>query len=98
DRGDGELLPPWARGNRIQPQQRPADELGDDVPPTNARQKPNLWCRACAIASIHPKSKEFSDTLSSRRAASRSSALQHLITAVVVAKSPMSLLCPRTST
>ena len=22
--GDGELLPPWARGNRIQPQQRPA--------------------------------------------------------------------------
>jgi hypothetical protein len=50
---DGELLPPWARGNRIQPQQRPADELGDDDPeaggtqPGEGRRNP---CVACHLA------------------------------------------------
>src|SRR5262245_34084972 len=51
--GDGELLPPWARGNRIQPQQRPADGLGDDdsqagvTQPREGRKNP---CVACHLA------------------------------------------------
>jgi hypothetical protein len=36
--GDGELLPPWARGNRIQPQQRSASGLGDDDPQASVPQ------------------------------------------------------------
>jgi NAD(P)-dependent dehydrogenase (short-subunit alcohol dehydrogenase family) len=52
-RGDGELLPPWARGNRLQPQQRPADGLGDDdaqanvTQPGEGRRNP---CVACHLA------------------------------------------------
>src|SRR5262249_9332807 len=48
--GDGELLPPRARGNRIQPQQRPADGLGDDDPqagvtqPREGRRNPCVAC------------------------------------------------------
>jgi NAD(P)-dependent dehydrogenase (short-subunit alcohol dehydrogenase family) len=51
DWGDGELLPPWARGNRIQPQQRAGDGLGDDDPqagvtqPGEGRRNPCVACR-----------------------------------------------------
>jgi NAD(P)-dependent dehydrogenase (short-subunit alcohol dehydrogenase family) len=38
DWGDGELLPPRARGNRIQSQQRPADGLGYDDPQAGVTQ------------------------------------------------------------
>ena len=49
DRGDGELLPPWARGNRIQPQQRPADGLRDDDPHAGVAQ-PAEGCRHPCVA------------------------------------------------
>src|SRR5262244_2928384 len=47
------LLSPWARGNRIQPQQRPTDGFGDDDPqagvtqPGEGRRNP---CVACHLA------------------------------------------------
>jgi NAD(P)-dependent dehydrogenase (short-subunit alcohol dehydrogenase family) len=62
ERGDGELFPPRARGNKIQPQQRAADGLSDDDPragvaqPAEGRRHP---CVARNLAGYCPVSGAY---------------------------------------